>query len=156
MESADRQSSLFARSSLEYSQTKSHGCSILKIHYLIAILLLIGAANSGRSDVTFGNFKGSGPSHWSLANVGPRTNAQVLASGRRLNINIDGFNRQRDIDIAKDSKKLLSLAIALKAELDRNPGEEGSPAAEIDVKAIEKLARDVKDKMQMTPELRPF
>jgi len=91
-----------------------------------------------------------------LANNGPGTHAQIRASGKRLKINIDGFNRQRDIEIAKDSRKLLSLAIALKAELDRNPGDNPTSAAVSKARAIEKLARDVKRKMQMTPELGPL
>ena len=156
MESLDRQLSLFARSGLACSHTTRLGRSTVKIHCLIAILLLVGAANSGRPENTLINLNSAGPTHGNLAIAGPRENAQIVVSGRPFKINIDGFNRQRDIDIAKDTRKLLSLAIALKAELDRNPGEDGSPAAVIDVKAIEKLAQDVKNKMKMAPDPRPF
>lgn len=156
MKILDRQLSLFARSGLECSHTTRLGRSTVKIHCLMAILLLVGAANSGRPENTLINLNGAGSAHWSVAFTGPRKSAQIVASGRPFKINIDGFNRQRDIDIAKDSRKLLSLAIALKAELDRNPRKDGSPAAEIDVRAIEKLARDVKNKMQMTADMRPF
>ena len=153
MESLDWHSSLFARSGLKCSHITRFGRSTVKIHCLMAILLLVGAAHSGRPDDTLMNLKCLGPAHWTLASTGPGTNAQILASGRRLKINVDGFNRQRDIEIAKDSRKLLSLAIALKAELDRNPGDDGSSASVRKARAIEKLARDVKRKMRMSPEL---
>ncbi len=156
MEIFDRQAPLFARSGLKCSQATCFKQSTVKIYSAIAILLLVGAANSGHSDDAMVNIKGVKAAQWTLANACSGTNAQMLVSGRAFRINIDGFNRQRDIDIAKDSRKLLSLAIALKAELDQNPGENGSPAAVSKVEAIEKLARDVKEKMQLTPELSPF
>ena len=69
----------------------------------------------------------------------------------RSRINVDGFNRQREKDIANDSRKLLSLAIALKAELDNSPDARLSPDAAGNARKIEKLAHDVKRKMQMAP-----
>ncbi len=121
----------------------------------MAILLLAGTSSLGRTQGAV-DLTGQGTAHWNLSNAASRINAQIRLSGRRLYVNIDGFNRQRELEIAKDSRKLLSLAIALKAELDRNPGEDCSPAAESKVKAIEKLARDVKEEMQMTPVLGPI
>lgn len=153
MELLDRHHPLVARSGSESSQTSRSGCSTVKIHCLIAILLLVSAANSGRPDDALMKLKGFGIEHLTLATAGPAPRSQILASGQRLKINIDGFNRQRDIEIAKDSRKLLSLAVALKAELDRNQGQKPSSAAISKARAIEKLARDVKRKMQMAPEL---
>lgn len=150
MESLDRQSPLVARSGLESSHAARLGRSTVKIHSLMAILLLVGAANSGRSDDTLVNPSSFGAAYWTLANGGSGTNAQIVISGGRFRINIEGFNRQRDIEIAKDSRKLLLLAIALQAELDRNPGSEGSSSVVRKVRAIETLARAVKRKMQMT------
>jgi hypothetical protein len=86
-----------------------------------------------------------------LAQPAPGVQAQMMMSGDVVKINVDGFNRQRERDIAKDSKKLLSLAIALKIELDRSPGDELSADAIVKAKEIEKLAKDVKEKMSLTP-----
>jgi hypothetical protein len=92
----------------------------------------------------------------SLGRVAPGVQAQMIMSGRVMKINVDGFNRQRENDIAKDSEKLLSLAIALKIELDRSPGDRLSADAIAKVKEIEKLAKDVKEKMGLTPALGPI
>ncbi|MGA8086020.1 MAG: hypothetical protein WCA10_01860 [Terracidiphilus sp.] len=156
MESLDGHSSLSARSGLNCSHITRLRRSTVKIRCLMAILLLVGAANSGRSHETLLNLMAAGPANWTLATSGSVTNAQILASGHTPRINIEGFNRQRDVEIAKDTRRQLSLAIALKIELVRNPDEDGSPAAVSKVRLIEKLARDVKEKMQMSPELGPL
>jgi len=108
----------------------------------MAILLLMGAAHSGRPDDTLMKSGGFGSALLTLANSACGTNAQMLASGRRFKINIDGFNIRRDIEIAKESRKLFSLAIALNAELDRSRGDNPSSVAGSKARAIEKLARD--------------
>lgn len=76
-------------------------------------------------------------------------NAQMMSSPPIVKIKIiEGFNKKRERDIANDSERLLSLAIALKAELDRGdrPVEAAAKANE-----IEKLARTVKQKMSRSP-----
>jgi len=130
MESLERCSPLFARSGLEFFQTMRIRRSTVQVWGTVAILLLAGTANSGRSDDSLMSLKGPGSAQWNVSNAASGMNAQILASGRRLHVNIDGFNSQRELEIAKDSRKLLSLAIALKAGLDRNPGKDCSPAAE--------------------------
>jgi hypothetical protein len=121
---------------------KALGRASLKIHRLIAILLLVVEAHFGRPDERVMKSGGFGRAHLTLANSDCGTNAQILASGRRFKINIDGFNIRRDIEIAKDSRKLFSLAIALNAELDRSRGNNPSSAAVSKARAIQKLTRD--------------
>jgi hypothetical protein len=108
----------------------------------MAILLLVDAAHSGRPDDTLMKSEVLEVHTLTLANSACGTNAQILASRRRFKINIDGFNIRRDIEIAKESRKLFSLAIALNAELDRSRGDNPSFAAGSKARAIEKLARD--------------
>lgn len=79
-------------------------------------------------------------------------NSQVMGDGIR--INVDGFNMERERTIAQDSEKLLSLAVALKAELD-HPGPLSSDEIR-KAKEIEKLAKHVKDKMRFNPDLEPI
>jgi hypothetical protein len=69
----------------------------------------------------------------------------------QFRINVDAYNARRRSLLASDSRKLLSLAVALKSELRENPGEELSPDELQKVKEIEKLARDVKTQMTLTP-----
>jgi Tfp pilus assembly protein PilN len=66
-------------------------------------------------------------------------------------INVDAYNARRRSLVANDSRKLLSLAVALKSELRENSGEPLSPDELQKVKEIEKLARDVKTQMTLSP-----
>jgi hypothetical protein len=72
---------------------------------------------------------------------------QELVTDGPLRINIEAYNRKRERDITQASQKLLSLAVSLKAELDKDPGAELSRDAIEKAKAIEKLAHEVKDSM---------
>jgi hypothetical protein len=101
----------------------------------MAILLLVGASNFRRSGNTLMELKGFGIAHWILAKAGPATNAQILAS-RHLKINIDGFNRQRDMEIAKDSRNCFDKPLPSKRNWNRNPSQKASSAA---VSARERL-----------------
>jgi hypothetical protein len=76
-------------------------------------------------------------------------NPQMVSSPPIVKVKIiEGFNKKRERDIANDSERLLSLAIALKAELDNGdrPVEAAAKANE-----IEKLARTVKHEMSHSP-----
>jgi hypothetical protein len=81
----------------------------------------------------------------------PGVDPQSLVEGPGFTINVDAFNSKRRIDIANDSRKLLSLAIAVKSELDKAPGRTLSDETLRKLKQIEKLAHAVKEKMKMDP-----
>ena len=67
--------------------------------------------------------------------------AQVVMSSRSIPITADAFNRVREKQIAKDTAKLLKLAIALKAELDGSSSDQPSAGALTKAGEIEKLAK---------------
>ena len=122
-----------------------------KLLCLGAILSLVCAANSSHSDNASITPRDRGVGDFSLASGSSGLQTQIMTAEPRSRINVDGFNRQREKDIANDSRKLLSLAIALKAELDNSPDARLSPDAAGKARKIEKLAHDVKRKMQMAP-----
>ena len=66
-----------------------------------------------------------------------------------VKLNIEAYNKKREKDIADDSRKLLSLAIALNADLERSSGSALSSDAINKAKQIEKLAHDVKENMRI-------
>ena len=66
-----------------------------------------------------------------------------------VTLNIEAYNRKREKDIADASRKLLSLAISLKSDLEDTPGSGLSPDAIKKAKEIEKLAHDVKEMMKV-------
>ena len=74
---------------------------------------------------------------------------QFEISGGDMKINIEAFNKKREKDIANDSRKLLSLAIALKFDLEQHPGFRPSDDPVETAKKIEKLAHDVKEYMKL-------
>jgi hypothetical protein len=74
---------------------------------------------------------------------------QVSIGYGAVKVNVEAYNKKREKDIAEASRKLLSLAISLKADLERNPGSGASPEAMRKAKEIEKLAHDVKETMKL-------
>ena len=74
---------------------------------------------------------------------------QVSIGFGSVRVNVEAFNKKREKDIAEASRKLLLLAISLKADLERSPGSEASPEAMRKAKEIEKLAHDVKESMKL-------
>ena len=74
---------------------------------------------------------------------------QVSIGFGAVKVNVEAYNKKREKDIAEASRKLLSLAISLKADLERNPGSGASPEAMRKAKEIEKLAHDVKETMKL-------
>src|SRR3569833_716485 len=63
-----------------------------------------------------------------------------VASFGDVKINIEAYNKKREKDIADASKKLLSLAIALKSKQNQEPETNPTPKAMSKARQIEKLA----------------
>ena len=82
---------------------------------------------------------------WSSAG----TDGQVGVGLGDVTVNIEAYNKKREKDIADASRKLLSLAIPLKSDLEHTPGSGLSPDAIKKAKEIEKLAHDVKETMRI-------
>ncbi|WP_162601210.1 hypothetical protein [Occallatibacter savannae] len=74
---------------------------------------------------------------------------QIVSAVGDVRINIEAYNKKREKDIAEASGKLLTLAIALRAELERDPSAEGSPNTVRKANEIQKLAHDVKEMMKI-------
>jgi hypothetical protein len=72
---------------------------------------------------------------------------QISGNIGHLKIDIEAYNRMREKEIADDSRKLLSLAMSLKSDLEQNA--DSGPAAVSKAKQIEKLAHDVKENMKL-------
>ena len=84
-----------------------------------------------------------------LAWSGPADGQNVVSGVGDVRINIEAYNKKREKDIADASVKLLTLAIALRAELERDSASETSPNTVRKAKEIEKLAHDVKEMMKL-------
>jgi hypothetical protein len=85
------------------------------------------------------------------ANRLPNVNDQMRM--RELKVakqNFDAINLRRKKQIAEDSENLVTLAMALKAEVDHTTNSELSANALRKADGIEKLAHNVKEKMQLT------
>jgi hypothetical protein len=81
-----------------------------------------------------------------IAGAGSGLGAQIpVVDDVPVKINIEAFNKKRERDIAEDSRKLVSLAIELKSEV--NSESELTPETVHKVKEIEKLAHKVKETM---------
>lgn len=91
-----------------------------------------------------------------LANPIGGIHPQMVSDQQIVQIKIEGFNKKRERDIANDSEKLLSLAVALKAEIDESDGRDRSDDAAAKAKEIERLARHVKSQMLLSPALGPI
>jgi hypothetical protein len=60
------------------------------------------------------------------------------------------LNVQRQKDMASDTEKLLALSNQLKADMDRRAGNAPSMISVREAEQIEKLAREVREKMSAT------
>lgn len=74
---------------------------------------------------------------------------QFVVDRSPVRVNIEAYNKKREKDIADASGKLLTLAIALRAEIERDSASGTSPNTARKVKEIEKLAHDVKEMMRI-------
>jgi hypothetical protein len=63
---------------------------------------------------------------------------------------IEAINARRKKQVSNDTEKLLKLAFDLKTEVDKTGSETLSVGAIRRAQAIEKLARDIKEKMSVT------
>ena len=85
------------------------------------------------------------------ANRPPDMNDQMRMREHKVKqANFDVINLQRKNKIAAESAMLLTLAIALKAELDSAPNEKPSANELRKAEGIEKLAHNVKETMELT------
>jgi hypothetical protein len=85
------------------------------------------------------------------ANRPPDMNDQMRMREQKVRqFNFDAINLRRKNKIAADSAMLLTLAIALKAEIDNSPGQKPSATELRKAEGIEKLAHNVKEAMQLT------
>ncbi|HEY1575511.1 MAG TPA: hypothetical protein VGF82_00360 [Terracidiphilus sp.] len=82
-----------------------------------------------------------------IFSTGALLEGQIVVENPPMMVNVEAYNRKRKKDIAADSKKLLSLAIELRSEVNDDAGSMVSPDAAKKVKEIEKLARRVKESM---------
>jgi len=74
---------------------------------------------------------------------------QIVSSAGDIKINVEAYNKKREKDIADASGKLLTLAIALREELERDPSAQGSRNTVRKADEIRKLAHDVKEMMKI-------
>lgn len=86
-----------------------------------------------------------------VADMAGGAGAQIAVSGHTFAINSRAFNSMREKEIAKDTAKLLKLAIALKTEVDSSSSSDASADALAKANEIEKLAKHVKTKMAINP-----
>jgi hypothetical protein len=77
--------------------------------------------------------------------------AQIVVQEQHYRFNSEAYNREREKEIARDSRKLLSLIIEVKSEVDRTPDRNPSPDTVRKMNQIEKLAHSVKEKMTISP-----
>jgi hypothetical protein len=82
---------------------------------------------------------------WSSGGLG----GQIAVGLGDVKINVEAYNRKREKDIADASRKLLSLAISLKSDLEHSSGSGLSSDAIKKAKEIERLAHDVKETMRV-------
>jgi hypothetical protein len=85
------------------------------------------------------------------ANRLPDVNDQMrMREKKAKQQNFDAINLQRRKQIAEDSEKLITLAIALKAEVDGSTDKKPTANEVRKAEGIEKLAHEVKQTMELT------
>ena len=85
------------------------------------------------------------------ANRLPNVNDQMRMREKKLKQqNFEAANTERKKQIAGDSEKLITLAMALKAEMDNTANGALTPDLLHKVEEIEKLAHEVQEKMKLT------
>lgn len=119
---------------------------------IAAMTFLTGAANPGQGPGTQPpSLNPDRPYLLPDANRLPNVNDQMrMRERKKMQQNFDAANLERRKQIADDSTKLVTLAIALKAEMDNNSSDTLSANEVRKAEEIEKLARDVKEKMKLT------
>ena len=85
------------------------------------------------------------------ANRLPNVNDQMRMREKKLKQqHFEAANSERKKQIAGDSEKLITLAMALKAEMDNTANGALTPNLVHKVEEIEKLAHEVQEKMKLT------
>lgn len=139
---------------MRFHPTLNRLCSCRRLKRA-ACLLLLGAAallastaQAGQEPATAGPEK---PYLIPSANPLPDKNAQMQMREQQVNQqNFEAANLERKRQLNDDSTKLLTLAISLKAEVDKTNKDTLSLNVIRKADAIEKLAHDVKEKMKLT------
>jgi hypothetical protein len=118
----------------------------------IAAMTVLTAANLGQGPGTQPpSLNPDRPYLLPEANRLPNVNDQMrMRERKKAQQNFDAANLERKKQIADDSTKLITLAIALKAEVDNNSNNTLSASEVRKADEIEKLARDVREKMKLT------
>jgi hypothetical protein len=112
------------------------------------LTLLASTAQAGQEPQTAGPEK---PYIIPSANPMPDKNAQMQMHEQKANQqNFDAANTERKRQLNDDSTKLLTLAISLKAEVDKTNKDTLSLNVIRKADEIERLAHDVKEKMKLT------
>ena len=112
--------------------------------------VLAGAARSGQQPLPPPGSPDR-PSTNSVANRLPDANDQMKMREQQVQKqNVDASNTEHKRQVAADSANLLKLATELKAEVDKTNKDMLSITVIRKADAIEKLARQVKDKMKLT------
>ena len=115
---------------------------------LAALMVLAGPANSRQDNFHQAPLSGGMPPE---ANSLPNVNDQMrMREQKTAKQNFDAINLVRKKQIAEDSNNLVTVAMALKAEVDSTTTKKFSPTALHKVERIERVAHDVKQKMQLT------
>ncbi|HEY6488328.1 MAG: hypothetical protein WCC26_02735 [Terracidiphilus sp.] len=115
---------------------------------LAATALLMGSALPGQQQQTPNLDK---PYLIPAANRLPDANDQMrMRDDKAKQVNFDAANAERKKQLSDDSAKLLTLAMALKAEVDKTNKDMLSLNVIRKADEIERLAHNVKDKMKLT------
>jgi hypothetical protein len=121
------------------------GCGLV---FLTAILLGAGAASSGQQSPSLNPDR---PTLSPEANRLPDVNDQMkMRQHQDKQQNFDNANAARKKELSDESAQLLTLAMALKAEVDKTNKDMLSLNVIRKADEIEKLAHNVKEKMKVT------
>lgn len=113
-----------------------------------AAVLLASAAQGGQEPATAGPEK---PYIIPSANPMPDKNAQMqMHEQQAKQQNFEAANTERKRQLSDDSARLLTLAMSLKAEVDKTNKDTLSLSVIRKADEIEKLAHNVKEKMKLT------
>ena len=115
-----------------------------------AMTVLAGAARPGQEKLPLPGSPDK-PSTNSVENRLPDANDQMkMREQRAKQQNYEAANAERKRQIAEDGANLLKLAVELKAEVDKTNKDVLSITVIRKADVIEKLARQVKEKMKLT------
>ena len=121
------------------------------VRWAAVILGVVLTATTGPSQTASVPAKVPKPILIPEANRLPDANDQMAMRERKQRkVNFEAANTERLRQLTEESGMLLTMAMALKAEVDNTKSDKLSDNALHKADVIEKLARDVKDKMKLT------